>query len=287
MSVTPQWTPGKLRIIEDHATWMDLSGMSPRTIEARTRWLYRLHPRLPHGLLYASSDELVATMAAFARAGNWKRQSKATYGRHTRGFYRWAIQIGRLAPPDPSEALPRPSVPQRTPQPVSDEVLTDVLNRARDPYRLWVTLAAFAGLRCIEIARLSREDLDDRGIRITGKGDKTAWMPMHPVIWLAVRDLSPGPVARRADNGEPATERYVSYAWHAYAKRNLGITVGMHRFRHWFGTTALRNCGNVRTVQTLLRHSSITSTVVYTQVSDAELSQTVESLGISSLGVAQ
>lgn len=277
-----------LRIIEDHTAWMALNGMSPRTIDSRKRWLYRLHGGLPHGLMYVSSDELAAAMHAFATAGEWGRQSLATYSRHTRGFYRWAIQVGRLAPPDPSDALPRPSVPRTVPRPATDEELAAALERARDPYRLWVLLAAYAGLRCIEIARLSREDVTERGIAIrAGKGDKPAFVPTHPLIWQAVRDLPPGPIARRADNGEPvATERYISYAWCAYARR-VGIRVGMHQFRHWFGTTALRNCGNMRTVQTLLRHSSIASTVIYTAVSDMELTQAVESLMISSQGVAR
>ncbi len=277
-----------LRIIEDHTAWMVLHGMSPRTIDSRKRWLYRLHRRLPHGLMYASSDDLTQTMHAFAVEGSWGKQSLATYSRHARGFYRWAIQVGRLAPPDPSEALPRPSVPRTTPRPATDEELRVALERARDPYRLWVLLAAYAGLRCIEIARLSREDVTERGIAIrAGKGDKPAWVPTHPLIWQAVRDLPPGQIARRADNGEPVTtERYISYAWCAYARR-IGITVGMHQFRHWFGTTALRNCGNVHTVQNLLRHASITTTVIYTAVSDMELTQAVESLTISPQGVAR
>ncbi len=285
MSAAPHQT---LRIIEDHVAWMTLHGMSARTIEARQHWLYRLHDRLPHGLLYASSDELIAAMTEMANAKNWGRQSKATYGRHTRGFYRWAIQVGRLAPPDPSEALPRPSVPARPPRPVTDEQLTVVLARARTPYRIWVLLAAFAGLRCVEIARLSREDMTETGITIrAGKGDKPAWIPMHPLIWDAVRDLPPGPIAYRADNGQPATERYISYTWSGYARYHFGEAMGLHRFRHWFGTNALKGCGNVRTVQTLLRHASIASTAVYTQVSDMELVKAVENLTISPRGVAR
>lgn len=266
-----------LPIIEDHITWMALAGMSPRTMDARRQWLYRLDAALPYGVGYASPGDLTQAIAAFARRAMWSRQTLATYSRHTRGFYRWAIEAQRLAPPDPSAGLPRPSVPPGTPRPVRDDVLAVILQRSEDPYRIWALLAAFGGLRCIEISRLSREDIDAQGIRVYGKGDRPAWVPMHQDIWAAVRDLPPGPIARRPRDRAALPAHEVSRTWQRHVKR-FGVDAGLHQLRHWFGSEALRQCGNVRTVQKLLRHASIASTVRYTEISTEELVSAIKSL---------
>ena len=51
-----------------------------------------------------------------------------------------------------------------------------------------------------------------------------------------------------------------------------------HSLRHWYATTALRGCGNVRIVQELLRHKSLSSTQIYTQVSEREAADVADRL---------
>ncbi len=266
------------RLIVDHLGWMKLAGMTLRTIDARERWLYRLDKALPYRLAYASADELSEVMARMAAERRWGKQSLATYSRHTRMFYKWAIQAERLAPPDPSEILPKPAVPRRWPRPVRDDVLGRVLTEAAEPYRTWAILAAYGGLRACEIGTVRREDIDERGIWVRGKGDKDGWVPMHPAIWDAVKDLPAGPIARKRD-GEPAGGgRYVSMTWWHYVNRGLGISTSIHKLRHWCATKALQGTGNLAVTQRLMRHASMQTTLGYAEILDADVTAAVAAL---------
>lgn len=269
-------------LITAHVAWMGLAGMTKRTIQDRREWLARLDEALPLGLGYASAEELhaaIGSMAARAKR-EWSRQTLSTYSRHTRMFYKWAIvDACVLAEPDPSVSLPKPHVPARQPRPVRDDVLRRILTEVRDPYRIWARLAAYAGLRCIEISRLHREHVDADGIRIVaGKGEQPGWVPMHPEIWQSVEPLPPGPIVRKRRSGEPVNDgEYVSSMWRCHLG-SRGIPVGLHQLRHWYGTQTLRHTGNLRTAQRLLRHKNISSTVGYTEILSEELTAAVAAL---------
>jgi integrase/recombinase XerC len=265
------------RLIVDHLAWMRLAAMSARTIDARERFLYRLDKALPFGLAYASADELSEAIGRMATEGRWGTQTQATYSRHVRGFYRWAILVKRLAEPDPSDVLPKPRVGRRRPRPVRDDLLTRILTEAAEPYRMWAVLAAYGGLRACEIGSICREDIDERGIWLRGKGDADGWVPMHPAIWDAVKDLPPGPVARKR-SGEPATGRYVSMAWWRHVNRDLGVSTSIHKLRHWCATKTLQGTGNLAVVQRLMRHASMNTTLGYAEILDADVSAAVAAL---------
>lgn len=52
--------------------------------------------------------------------------------------------------------------------------------------------------------------------------------------------------------------------------RRAGIRCSARQLRHWFGTNTLRAAGNLRVAQELLRHASVATTALYTQVDDTE-----------------
>jgi integrase/recombinase XerC len=140
-----------------------------------------------------------------------------------------------------------------------------------------VLLAAYAGLRCIEISRLDREHVTEHTITVAGKGDQAGTVPTHPHIWAAVRHLPPGPLVLDR-HGRRMRERTLSTRFSHYARLKLGLPVSMHQMRHWAGTECQRAVGDVRVTQEFLRHESITSTMIYTQVSDRQLVAAVNSL---------
>ena len=150
---------------------------------------------------------------------------------------------------------------------------------APDPYGLWSRLAAYAGLRCIEISRLNREDVDRTWIWVRGKGDVHRFVPTDKELWRLIKPLPSGPVAIQRD-GQRANARHVSIRSANFFRTNMDMPgVSLHRARHWFGTAALRAAGgNLRTVQTLLGHASPTTTAVYTAIASEQLSAAVEAL---------
>ena len=262
-----------VRLIHDHVTWCRAAGLAHRTITDRAKLLHRLDRDLPHGLLHACEAELVEWLAGHGHTN----QTTRTYGGHMRGFYRWATIAGRLTF-DPTTGLPRPRVPRRTPRPAPDQLLAAILTHADTRYRLWAVLAAYAGLRCCEIATLHREDCTRNGVLVRGKGGKERMVPMHPRIWAAVKPLPPGPVADiPAHIGDPAA--YVSQMFRVHLQRRLGIRrVGLHRLRVWFATGTLRQCHDLRTVQELLGHASPETTAGYTLVLVDQLAGAVAAL---------
>lgn len=183
-------------------------------------------------------------------------------------FYDWAIVQG-LAEHNPVDIIDRPKVRKGLPRPIPDDDLAFALANSTGQMRLWLLLGAYAGLRCAEIADLHRDNLNyDLGmLRIMGKGHKERMVPMHSVIEDALRAY-PMPagnsyVFRRPTSGTRWRAGDVSITGAAHL-RGIGVEATMHQLRHWFGTRTLQACGNLRTVQELMGHASITTTAIYT-----------------------
>lgn len=231
---------------------------APTTLRTRESVLRRLHAALPYGIAWATTDELRGWLAPFTR---W---TLVSYDHHIRAFYRWAD--GRHLEGDPAADLPRPRLPMLMPHPVTDDELHQALERSGPWWRLVIQLAALEGLRVSELARLDRSDVTEQLIRIrVAKGGNAATVPTHPQIWALVAGFGPGPlVVDRLGHG--VTGDHLSRRARYHFDR-IGLPdVHLHRFRHWFGTALLRAGVDLRVVQELLRHRSITSTQNYTLV---------------------
>lgn len=265
-------------LISDHLAWMRAAGKAA-SAESRKTVLLRLDRHLSLGLAWASDEEIIAFLGRSKRDGRLlAANTRATEWMHITQFYLWAVAAGRLGL-DPTEGMPRPKGRPRTPKPVHDEELAQLLRDLPTRMIVWALLAAYAGLRCCEIAALHTDDMSERGINVHGKGDHDRWVPMHPAIWAVAKHLPPGPVARHYTTGKPATATYVSNAFRNQAQRRLRMQkVSLHRLRHWFGTTALRGCRNVRTVQELLGHANVANTAIYTLILSEERDAAVAAL---------
>lgn len=250
-------------------------GRSDYTIRARRGILGRMDNQLPEGLDGATDEELRKWIHIPGR----KPQSRATYLSACHDFYAFCTnpRIGPYLDYDPSASLIRPKVPIGIPRPVSDEQLKTILQRAQGQYKIWSLAAAYEGTRCIEISRLDREHIDEKRTLLHGKGNKIAYVVTHPVFWEAVVDLPDGPLARRPD-GERADPHFVSSRASLYFK-SLGLRgVTLHRMRHWYGTKMQETTGDIRVTQAALRHSSVTSTQVYTLVAQNRVEDAVHQL---------
>jgi site-specific recombinase XerD len=265
--------------IERHMAHMRQAGLADTTIEDAVEVLGRMDRELPLGLLEATLEDLEHWLAG-PQGQQWSRQTKATYYGVTVRFYRWAADPNRYPHLsfDPSVSLCRPHVPRTAPRPVTSDELAQVLDHARGRFRIYCLLAAYAGLRAFEIAKVRREDITEHTITIRGKGDKDAVLPTHPVIWTSVRHFPAGPLAV-TNLGNKATPKYVSDCTSKHLNRVLGPnTISLHRLRHWFATNLLNNGANLRIVQELMRHSSPSTTAIYTQITSEERALAVSTL---------
>lgn len=228
-----------------------------RTVLAWARWFAR-------DPLTAVRDDVLAWLAEPA----WSAQTRQTYLGHLRGFYSWAVLAGHLDV-DPTEGVGPIRVPQTLPKPFSDRQLEQALQQLPQPVHAWFVLAAYAGLRCCEIAGLRGEDIDHETGTLfirSGKGSAQALLPAHPMVMAELADAPRTGALWRDGHGRPVTARQVSIrGFHALAR--IGVGGSMHRARHSFGTTIYRSSGgDIRVTQELLRHRSPATTARYTLI---------------------
>jgi integrase len=272
-------------LIAEYARHLRSAGKAPRTtIRSRVQLLERLDRELPMGLELATIAELENWLAGPDDPGlEWSANTRASYWQHCTQFYRWAADPKQPRLDfDPSASLPRPRRPKGVPHPIRDEDLARLLTVAREPFKTYIKLAAFQGMRSGEISRLCRDHVDERETRIAGKGDKVRVVPTHEQVWPMVKDLPAGPVARTI-RGNPASPQYISGETGKYL-RALQIEGTLHWGRHWFATKLLLEeeeggaGANLRTVQELLGHEDVSTTAIYTRVTSAQRRNAVAAL---------
>lgn len=265
-------TRTKLRVmtdlIERHCAHLRQRGLSDNTINSRRLQLRRMDAELPMGLEEATVEEL----SNWLGQEGWSRQTRATYYMHTVGFYEWACDArDPHLDWNPAASLHRPKVPKGIPKPVTDAELATALADA-GKLRVATILAAYAGLRCCELATIERNDVNEHTLTIIGKGDKPRVVPTHPLVWEAVRNL-----AGRLVAGTPET---ISKAGRDHFDR-IGLpAVTLHRLRHWFASKALENGADLLTVSLLLGHASTQTTVRYCAISDGQRRSAVATLPV-------
>ena len=216
-------------------------------------------------------------------------RSSARHLSALRGLMRFLVNEDELRR-DPTELAARARLGRRLPRPLSQEQVLRLLDMPdassarglRD--RAMLSLMYASGLRVSELLSLELRDVDlARGVLAAyGKGSKRRLVPVGEVALRHLEaHLEAQPRARRASskgwvfhrpNGKPWTRQMVWKLVARYA-RSAGIPgrVHPHRLRHSFATHLLAGGADLRTVQTLLGHSDIVTTEIYTHVSPATL----------------
>ncbi|TDH51582.1 recombinase XerD [Mycobacterium eburneum] len=254
--------------MERYQIWMQGRGLSARSIGDTMGTLRRLER------VAGRPAHLVTALAVsrFLGAENLGPRARYTYFGHLRGFYRWLADNGHG--PDAMATLPRPRMPRCTPRPITTEQLQALLALPlRRKTRAMVMLAALAGLRAHEIAKVKGQDVDRdaRTLYVIGKGGHGASIPLHPQLVEVARAMPARGwwfPANSTRPGQHIRSNCVVMTISDACKR-AGIAAGTaHRLRHWYGTHLVAAGADLRTVQTLLRHENLTSTAIYTQVTD-------------------
>jgi integrase/recombinase XerC len=193
----------------------------------------------------------------------------------------------RCGTPAPQLALVRgPRIKTSLPRPVSEDQARGLLQEtdadpdaeaweaARD--RAVLTLLYGCGLRISEGLSLNRADAPlAESLRITGKGGKTRLAPVLPAVreavdgYLALQPfpLAPADALFRARRGGPLTPRHVqAMVQRLRGRLGLPATATPHALRHSFATHLLGAGADLRSIQELLGHASLSTTQKYTAV---------------------
>lgn len=260
------------------------SGHSDRTISSRTYTLLRI-AKAGIDPLTASADELTEWLSTLrdSRTGEQvTRSTKATYRAQVRAFYKWLHETGRRGD-DPTGQLPRPRAQHGQPRPLTVAQVEDMLRACSDPRaavtRAYILLGGYAGLRVHEIAKIRGEDVHDGLIFVRGKGGHEASLPLHPLLVDLVENMP----ARGWWFPTSSELGHVHRCSVSTAIKRAMVRAGVpgtpHALRHFYGTQTLRSSGgNLRTTQRAMRHLSISSTAIYTDVDDAALSHAISGI---------
>jgi site-specific recombinase XerD len=211
-----------------------------------------------------------------------------------RSFFRSQVELG-LRDENPAELLSSPKRPGRLPRVLKPDEIAVLLDRIpqttplelRD--RALFELAYASGLRAEELVSLDvgSIDFDAETIRVEGKGQKTRIVPVGEHALKAVdRYLARARPALSAGTSEPALllsksgrrlgtsdvrRRLRTWARHATAHAPSLAEAHPHALRHSFATHMLEGGADLRAIQELLGHVSISTTQVYTRVESARL----------------
>lgn len=258
-------------LVEDHLRHLGRRNLRPSTITQRRRTLMRLGRT--HDLTRVSTEEI----EDWLDGRDIEAEGRATEISHLRGFYRWAHSEGRMDH-DPTIRLVRPKISRRLPRPMPEENLAVAVELAPEPIRSMLMIAAYAGLRACELARLDGEHvLRTEGVLLVveGKGGGMSSVPIAPMLEPVFRRLPrSGPLFLLTD-GRRMAPHNVSHWCNRYL-HSIGIPHTLHTLRHRFGTMVYAASGrDLRATQELMRHVTPVSTAIYTWVSPGHLADAV------------
>ncbi len=202
-----------------------------------------------------------------------------------RGFYHWLARH-RDFPANPVQGVRAPKSPRHLPKALSVEQAQQLLETAapdtpegaRD--RAMFELLYSSGLRLAELVALDaddgRLDLKQAEVTVTGKGSKTRTVPVGARArealrdWIKARALLAAPQERAlfvGARGKRIAPGMVQARLRAWAKRQgLGASVHPHMLRHSFASHVLQSSQDLRAVQEMLGHASISTTQIYTHL---------------------
>ena len=206
-----------------------------------------------------------------------------------RGFFTYLMRDHGLTD-NPCAGLRAPKSPKTLPQALSPDEAARLVELPGDTPETIRDKAMFelfysSGLRLAELVGLDPAQLDMGAgeVRVTGKGNKTRIVPLGTFAiaalqaWLAVRDQLAKPdeaalfVGARGSRITPRVVQLRMKQWGI--KQGITSNVHPHLLRHSFATHVLQSSGDLRAVQEMLGHASISTTQVYTHLDFQYLSK--------------
>jgi len=260
-------------------TWQYAQSLSIRTVGSRIETIERFGQALRCHPKDATIDDVVEWLA---KGEHWRPSTRRTYYKALVAWFKWLQRAGHRLD-NPMVQVPPPKVPRAVPRPVTNANLRRVLaTRMHKRTRVMILLYAFAGLRCSEIAAIRGENFDlvERTVTVTGKGGVTATLPLHPLIMEAAWSM-PRTGYWFPSNASTNEPHLLGHSVGTIIKRVMiraGVQGSAHCLRHWFGTELVSAGVDLRTTQELMRHASLATTAVYTQIADARKAEGVERL---------
>lgn len=270
--------------------------LSPNTIEAYRNDLAHLEAFMMRNNLKLENvtlEQLHMFAASLHEYGITPR-SQARVLSGVRSFFRFLVLDG-VVESDPTELLEWPSLPEHLPVVLTLEEIDRIedsidLSKAEGARNRAIIEVLFScGLRVSELVNMKLSDLylEDRVLLVRGKGNKER---LVPVSNKAITDLKRWFFDRNLMKIKPGEDDYVFLNRRgAHLTRTMilimvkrqaeeaGIkkTISPHTFRHSFATALLQGGADLRSIQAMLGHEKIDTTLVYTHISNEQLRKAI------------
>ena len=243
--------------------------------------------------LTANAELIKQFVYEIARILSPRSQARIISG--LRSFFNYLIFEG-YREDNPTDLLESPKIGRKLPDTLSvDEIdqLVAAIDRSKpegERNRAMLETLYGCGLRVSELINLRLSDLffEEGFIRITGKGNKQRFVPVSQATRAAIdlyrKDVRPQQKIEKGfedmlflnRRGKPLTRAMVFTITRQLAEKiGLKKTISPHTFRHSFATHLLENGADLRAIQQMLGHESITTTEVYMHVDRTHLSEII------------
>lgn len=219
----------------------------------------------------------------FAKASDYSLHLGSRYAPKThrealrilRQFVSWSQKAYALTNWDPLSLLQPPKVAKRAKDFWTPDEVAAILEHAPDPdTRLFWAFMAYAGLRYAEALSMTRESIKDGMIRVVGKGNKEAFIPVGKALQKEI-DRHPEWVF----GGRGFTLNWSANVRLKSVLRQLGLDGNLHKFRHSFASNLLRANAPVPATARLMRHADATTTLsTYSHLIQEDLTKTADLL---------
>ena len=270
------------RLIYDYLDFLEnIKGLSKNTTSSYQRDLNKLSKFLQasdvngfNGL----SEEICSAWIADLFQHNVSARSIQRHISSAKGFFNYLKKIG-LVTDSPFDLISSPKSPSHLPSVLSPEEVSQLLNfkpkNAQEKRDLAIIeLIYSSGLRVSEAVNVNLNDFEDNKnfLRVLGKGSKTRLVPVGRYAQNAINDW----VVEREKLSTNDNALFVNLRGNRISTRsvqerikNIAIMQGLppvnpHMLRHSFATHLLESSGDLRSIQELLGHSSLSTTQIYT-----------------------
>lgn len=271
--------------------------LQPKTVEAYLSDIDKLSAYLggsEEKLIGMTLDGLRGFLEDVADIGICAR-SQARMVSSLRSFYGFLFLDGYIGN-DPTELLKSPKTIMSLPDVLTLSEIDDIINaidlskKEGQRNRAMIEMLYSCGLRVSELCNLKMSELyvEEQFIRVTGKGDKQR---LVPVSSRAIAELEAYFADRNRIPIKPGYEDYVfiserlkkplSRIMVFHVIKELVMSVGIkknvspHTFRHSFATHLLEGGANLRVIQAMLGHESISTTEIYTHIDSTRLREEI------------
>lgn len=289
------WIP----ILENFSLYLKVEkGLSKNSIIAYKRDIKKLIHHLDNHSIEANPiniDKRIVQEFFYETAKKISPRSRARLMSSMRGFFDYLI-FENYRKDNPTELIETPKAGRKLPDSLSKEEIDqliaaiDLSHPQGERNRTIIETIYGCGLRVSELINLQLSDLffKENYIRVLGKGNKFRFVPIHHTtikyLNFYINDIRPNILPKKEDEdivflnhrGGRLSRQMIFIILNNLAKKtNLGKKVSPHTLRHSFATHLLENGADLRTIQQLLGHESITTTEIYIHVNNSHLQKVV------------